>query len=138
VPKLSAQEATAKWAERASAASGAYTAGIARVTISPGVLAAEKEQKWLQAVTASASKWAARLRNLDLAQWKKITTELGGQRYGQGVQQKQGKYQAFAEEFFPYLAQGQEAIARMPDTTFEQRTQRAMAMMRHSHEFKRA
>lgn len=137
MPKLTAQEATAKWSERASAATNAYTAGIQRVTENPGQKAAEKQQKWFQAIQASQDKWASRLRELDLGAWKQVATNLGGPRFSQGVQEKKGKYEAFAAAFFPFLQQGQEAVSHMPDTTFEERVQRSVAMMRHNHNFKR-
>ncbi|MGH9072024.1 MAG: hypothetical protein ACRDX8_12885 [Acidimicrobiales bacterium] len=138
MPKLTAAQATSKWSERASAATSAYTEGIGRVTESPGVAAAAKQQKWFQALQASQDKWASRLRELDVAEWKKITTELGGPRFSQGVQAKKGKYESFASAFFPYLEQGQSAVSRMPDTTFEERVQKSVQMMRHNHEFKRS
>lgn len=132
------QEATTKWVNRLSGATAEIQAGIDRVTEAPGVKAAAKRQKWIQAVQASQDKWARNVAAVSLEQWKQLFKDVGVQRIAQGAQAKRSKYTAFANQFFPYLDQGIQRVAAMPDTTFEERIQRAVAMMRHNHEFKRS
>lgn len=132
------QEATQKWVNRLSGATAEIQAGIDRVTEAPGAKAAAKKQKWIQAVQASQDKWARNVAAVSLEQWKALFKGVGVQRIAQGAQAKQGKYTQFASEFYPYLDQGVQRVASMPDTTFEERVQKAVAMMRHNHDFKRA
>ncbi len=91
-----------------------------------------------QNVVASEEKWARNTGRVTADEWKRAFLEVGVPRIAQGAQAKQGKYEAFASEFFPHLERGVQAVERMPDTTFEQRVQRAVAMMRHNREFQRS
>jgi hypothetical protein len=131
-------EATGKWVNRLSAATPEIQAGIDRVTEAPGVKAAAKKQKWIQAVQASQDKWARNVAAVSLEQWKSLFKSVGVQRIAQGAQAKKDKYTRFANEFFPHLEAGIQRVNAMPDTTFEERLQKSVAMMRHNHEFKRS
>lgn len=136
--KTSPDDATAKWATRLSGATAEITAGINRVTEAPGMKAAAKKQKWIQAVQASQDKWERNVRAVSLESWKSLFINVGVPRIAQGAQAKKDKYTNFARQFFPYLEQGVQRVAAMPDTTFEERINKAVAMMRHNHEFKRS
>jgi hypothetical protein len=136
--KITPDDATAKWAQRLSGATAEITAGIQRVTEAPGMKAAAKKQKWIQAVQASQDKWERNVRAVSLETWKSLFLAVGVPRIAQGAQAKQGKYTAFARQFFPYLEQGVQRVSAMPDTTFEERINKAVAMMRHNHDFKRS
>lgn len=131
------QQATEKWVTRLSGATAEITAGIDRVTEAPGVKAAAKRQKWIQAVQASQDKWARNVAAVSLEQWKALFKGVGVQRIAQGAQAKKGKMQNFLEQFLPHLEAGIARVNAMPDTTFEERIQKSVAMMRHNHEFKR-
>lgn len=131
------QEATQKWVTRLSGATAEITAGIDRVTEAPGQKAAAKRQKWIQAVNASQEKWARNVAAVSLEQWKALFKGVGVQRIAQGAQAKQGKMKHFLEQFIPHLEAGIQKVNGMPDTTFEERIQKSVAMMRHNHEFKR-
>lgn len=135
--KKSPQDATTKWVNNLSGATAEIQAGIDRVTEAPGLKAAAKSQKWIQAVQASQDKWKRNVAAVSLEQWKALFKGVGVQRIAQGAQAKQSKYTAFATQFFPYLEQGVNKVNAMPDTTFEERVQRSVAMMRHNHDFKR-
>ena len=136
--RVSPQDATTKWVNRLGGATADIQAGIDRVTEAPGMKAAAKQQKWLQAVQGSADKWKRNVSAVSLEQWKALFKSVGVPRIAQGAQAKQSKYTAFAQQFFPHLAQGISRVSAMPDTTFEERIQRSVAMMRHNHEFKRS
>lgn len=136
--KKTPQDATTKWVTNLSGATAEIQAGIDRVTEAPGIKAAAKSQKWIQAVQASQDKWKRNVAAVSLDQWKSLFKGVGVQRIAQGAQAKQGKYTQFANQFFPYLEQGVQKVQAMPDTTFEERIQRAVAMMRHNNQFKRS
>lgn len=131
-------DARAKWVSRLSGATSEIQAGIDRVTTAPGAAAAAKVDKWRQNVAAAEEKWKRNVSAVSLDQWKNAAKTIGVPRIASGAQAKQGKYEAFANEFFPHLERGQQKIAVMPDTTFEQRVQRAVAMMTHNRTFKRS
>src|SRR5437764_101962 len=128
--RVSPQQAREKWTSRLGAATQEITQGIARVQTAPGQQAAAKFQKWLNGVQEGAQKWRRNVAAVSLEDWKAAATQIGVPRIAQGAQQKAGKYQAFAESFFPHLEAGLRQIESMPDTTMEDRINRAVAMMR--------
>lgn len=123
------QSATSKWVSNLGAATDRMTAGAQAVQTAPGVLAAQAADKWLQRVTASKAKFAKNVSAVSLASWQNSYINIGIPRVAQGAQAKQGKYQAFAADFFPYLANGVAAIDKMPSTTLQDGIQRAVAMI---------
>lgn len=137
--KSTPQDATTKWVSRLSGATQEITNGVNRVTQSPGASAAAKFNKWVAAMTNPAiqQKWKNNVGAVSLADWQSAMTNIGIPRIASGAQAKQGKYQAFAAQFFPFLDAGIAQIERMDDTTFEARLQRATAMMTYTHGFKR-
>lgn len=136
--RLSPSDATQKWVNNLSGATANIQAGIDRVTEAPGQKAAAKQQKWIQAVQASQDKWKRNVAAVSLEQWKSLFKTVGVPRIAQGAQAKQSKYTNFANQFFPHLEQGVAKINSMPDTTFEERINRSVAMMRHNHTFQRS
>lgn len=131
------ESAKQKWVNRSTAASAELQAGVDRVTKSPGQAAVEKRDKWRANVAQAEDKWVRNTGRVSTEEWKQAMRDVGIPRHAQGVQAKQGKYEAFANEFFPHLARGVETVERMPDTTFEQRVQKSIAMMQHNRQFKR-
>lgn len=136
--RVTPQAGSDKWKNRLSAATADIQAGIDRVTEAPGLKAAAKQQKWIQNINASQDKWKRNVSAVSLEQWKTLFKNVGVQRIAQGAQAKQDKYTAFAAQFYPYLDQGIAKINSMPDTTFEERIQRSVAMMQYNHGFKRS
>lgn len=135
--RVSPQQGTQKWVNRISGATQEIQTGVQNVTVAPGQLAAQKSDKWLNNVTASAPKYKANVGAVTLQSWKDSFINVGIPRIATGAQQKQGKYQNFAEQFYPYLDRGVQQIKAMDDTTFEARVQRAVAMMRYNKQFVR-
>lgn len=136
--RVTADQAQAKWVNRLSGATTEIANGVDRVTQAPGTAAAAKSAKWEQNVLAAKDKWKARVASVTLDEWKSAMKEVGVPRVAQGAQAKQAKFGKFASEFFPHLERGLTTIDRMPDTTFEERVQKSIAMMRHNHSFKRS
>jgi hypothetical protein len=134
--RVTPQEGTTKWVNRLSAAVPDVQAGIAKVTEAPGAKAAQKFTKWQQNTQAAAQKWKNNTAAVGLSQWQQAATA-GTSRIASGAQQKQGKYEQFASSFYPYLDSGVAKVKNMPDTNFEDRIQRAVAMMRYNANYKR-
>ena len=134
--RVSPQEGTQKWLNRLSGATADVTAGIAKVTEAPGMAAVRSKAKYQNNVVAAFPKWEANTRATSLQQWQAAATA-GASRIAQGAQQKQGKYENFASQFYPFLDQQVAKIKSMPNATFEDRVQRAVAMMRGNAGFKR-
>src|SRR5271167_835330 len=99
--------------------------------------AAAKSDKWFQRLQESQAKWKRNVASVSLSEWQTAMTQIGIPRVSQGAQQKQGKYQKFAEAFFPYLEAGVRQVRAMSDLTAEDRINRAVAMMRYNAGYKR-
>lgn len=136
--RLTPDQAAAKWTTRLSASTQDIQQGVQRVQTAPGMLAAQKFQKWITGVQESANKWRRNVAAVSLDSWQASMINIGIPRVSQGAQAKQGKYTAFATQFFPHLERGIAQVKAMPDTTFEDRIQRAVAMMRHNRDFQRS
>jgi len=135
--RVTPDQAAQKWASRMQAAGQQITDGVNRVTTSPGQLAAAKFDKWLANVQAAGAKWRRNVGALQLADWQRSMIDIGIPRISAGVTAKQPKYQAFATQFFAYLQNGLQQLATMPDTTQEQRIQKAVFMMQYNAKFVR-
>lgn len=133
-----AQSVSQKWADRLSGATAEISAGIDRVTVAPGQKAAQKKDKWLQNVQASADKWATRVGSVSLESWKQAAKTIGVQRVATGAQAKKDKFASFITEFSTHLDALDQKLSSMPDTTFEQRMARMVAAARHNHDFRRS
>ncbi|MGH7743508.1 MAG: hypothetical protein ACREQ5_01620 [Candidatus Dormibacteria bacterium] len=135
--RVTPQSGSDKWKNRLSGATQEITDGVNRVTEAPGAKAASKKAKWYAAITQAQDKWARNVAAVSLDQWKKAFLSIGVQRIAQGAQAKQDKYTRFAQEFYPFLDQNIQKVNAMPDTTIEERFQKALMMMRLNHDFKR-
>lgn len=135
--RVNAEQATRKWVDRLSGATTEIQEGIQRVDTAPGQKAVRKRDKWRNNLQAAEQKWVDNTGRVSLEEWKQAATEIGVPRIAQGAQAKQGKMLRFQTEFLPFLQRGVQAVEGMDDTTFEQRVQRSVAMMRHNRNFKR-
>jgi hypothetical protein len=129
---LDPQAATTKWVNNLSNATQAITAGVNAVTVAPGVTAAKAVNTWLARVQASASKWQKNVGAVSLSDWQTAMTTKGIPRIATGAQAAQGKYQAFATSFFPYLQTGVNQVKAMPKNSLSDSIARATAMIQHN------
>lgn len=136
--RVSPEDGSNKWVNRLSGATADIQAGVQRVTEAPGKKAAAKRQKWQQAIANAGDKWQRNVASVSLQDWQNYMVNVGVPRVAQGAQAKQDKYTNFAQQFYPYLNQGISKVENMPDTSLEERIQRAVAMMRHNSNFKRS
>jgi hypothetical protein len=127
--------ATAKWVNNLSNSTQAITDGVNSVTTAPGQAAARQVQTWLARVQASAQKWATNTAAVSLPDWQQSMITTGIPRIASGAQAKQGKYQAFATKFFPYLQTGVAQVKAMPKVTLQDGINRAVAMINHNAKF---
>lgn len=135
--RVTAQQATSKWTSRLQGATQEMTQGVQRVTTAPGTAAAAKYDKWLAGIQANAQKWRRNVAAVPLQAWQSSMINIGIPRVGQGAQAKAGKYEAFANDFYPFLQQQMVKVNAMPDNTFEARLQKAQAMAIALHAYKR-
>lgn len=136
--RVSPSDATSRWVQQLSGAGARITAGVQAVSTSPGQAAAAKFQKWVASLQDPAvqQKWRTNVAAVQLSEWQQLMTEVGIPRIASGAQAKQGKYQAFAESFFPFLARNVAQVEAMDDSTFQARVQRAVQMMTLNHGYK--
>jgi cytosine/adenosine deaminase-related metal-dependent hydrolase len=139
MPRVNASEFAEKWARRTAQAVPDYQAGVEKVAKSPTEAAAAKKEKMLQKLTAAvqSGKWEARLRSVNLEQWKEAVRNKGVARIATGVQAARNDVQAFAEQLLSYEAALQSKIAAMPDMTLEDSINRVATWIREMAKFQR-
>lgn len=133
--RLDPASATAKWVSNLSNATQHITDGVNAVQQAPGQAAARQVQTWLARIQNSAQKWATNVSAVSLQDWQQSMINTGIPRIAQGAQAKQGKYQAFASKFFPYLQTGVNQVRAMPKVTLQDGINRAVAMINHNAKF---
>lgn len=136
--KLTPQQATEKWLRNARNAGESYRTGVNAVTEAPGAKAAAKADKWMQNLQASRDKWAQRVGDVSLSEWKTATINKGQQRYLTGVEEGAPKMAEFMQEFLPFAQQVSAEVQAMPDLTLEQNIQRMVTAVRRISEFRRS
>jgi len=136
---LSPQEVAAKWRRRLEGASEDYRIGVEAVTENPADKAIAKQDKMLAGITAAVNsgKWAAGLKRVDLAAWKKATIEKGVARLAAGAASGEAKMLDFMGALLPFQQSLQAKVDSMADVTFEDGVNRMVAWARGMREFKR-
>ena len=134
--KLTPQEFAEKWARRLQGSTQDIRQGIERVTEAPGEKAAAAQDALLLNFTESVNsgRWAASVRNVSLADWKKAALDKGVARIPAGVEAATPKMASIAAELLPAVDAAAEAAKRMPNTTFDDRIQRMVTFAREMHE----
>jgi len=135
MPKISPDQAAAKWASNLSAAAPSIQQGVEAVKVSPGQAAARQKQVYLQNVQAAADKWASRVASVTVADWQKAMVEKAIPRIGTGAQSAQPKMASFLGELFPHIERG---LASLPARgNLQQNKQRVLAWIDHMATFRR-
>lgn len=85
--RVNAQEYTEKWQRRLKGSTEDIRRGINRVSEAPGVAAARQADLMLAKVTeaVASGRWAAKVAEVPLEEWKKKTMEKGLGRIASGV-----------------------------------------------------
>lgn len=133
------QEVADKWVNNLSAASKYITDGVNQTTVAPSQLAIAKQDKMVANFVASVNsgKWANNLGKHTLQQWKTDMITKGIPRIASGAAASKGKFATFMSSLLPYIEAGQATIEQMPNNTFEQSVQRAVAWMNYMHGYKK-
>jgi hypothetical protein len=128
-----------KWNRRIKGAVPDITAGIQRVTSSPGEAAAAKADKMLARVTeaVTSGKWAERVRSVTVEDWRRAALNKGIPRIAAGADGAVDKMREFASQLLPYLDRVVSEVQRMPDVTLEDAVARASHVIREMAKFRR-
>jgi hypothetical protein len=135
-----AEQVSTKWLNNFSQSQSEMQAGVAAVTVGPGVLAAQKLQKWINALNdpSTQQKWQ---RNVAiggaLGPWQDAMNTYGISRAIQGAQQKQAKYTNAMNSLLPFIYQLRSSVRSMDDSTPAAREQRMIAFVRGMRQYKR-
>lgn len=134
-----ASEVAAKWLSRIQQAQPEMTAGVARVTTAPGQAAANKRQKWVNALMdpATQDKWARNVASVSLSSWQAAMNDYGIARAAQGASAKLAKTEASFQSLLSYIDNVQSQVRSMDDSTPAAREQRALTNMRLMAKYQR-
>ena len=126
----------AKWASRLAAAAtdGTIAAGIDRVTVSPGQLAARAKDTWAANTAAAKDRFAANSAAVTTESWKASAKDKGVPRISQGAADAQPKMAAFLNKLIPFVTSA--AAALPPRGPFSQNLQRSVQMATALHNAK--
>lgn len=130
-PKPAAQVAQ-KWAQNLGASTTSIQNGVNAVQTAPGQIAASRQALMKAKLNAAidSGKWASRVGNVSLSDWKSAMLNKGVQRVASGAQAAQPKMQAFLTDFLPVAAQVSQTVDAMPKNTIEDSVARAGAAIR--------
>lgn len=131
--KLTPEQLAQKWANRLKTSVEDIRQGVERVTQAPGVAAAAKADKWQARISENATKqkWARRVANVSLEDWKTAIINKGLPRISAGVDGAQDKMIAFATQLIAHQNTGLRTLEAMPDLTLEDNILRMTAWIRH-------
>lgn len=137
--KLTAAQATEKHARRLKGATEDIRNGVDKVTVSPGVLAAAKQDKMRQKLIESidSGKWGTAVKKVTVEDWRTKMTEKGIPRIAAGIDAAAGKVEAFFSDLLPFQDTLNKNIQKMPDLTLEDSISRMTAWTRGMATFKR-
>ena len=126
-----------KWARRLAGATEDIRQGVEGVSEAPSQKAIQKKDKmikeWTEAI--NSGKWERSLSKVGLDDWKQAFLEKGLSRIPSGAEASKPKFEEFMNQLLPYIDNVKSKIERMPDTTLEDRINRAVAFMREMSKF---
>lgn len=131
-------QVAAKWRGNLSSATQSITDGVNAVTQAPGAAAARQKGLWVQRVTASADKWAARVGSVTLDEWRQQMLNKGVPRVASGAQAAEPKMASFMAEFLPHVERVAQQVRSMPKGSIEDSIARASAQIRGNAQFRRS
>lgn len=124
--------ASKKWSNRLNQAAndGTIAAGVAAVTVAPGVAAARQADVWLQNLTAAKSTWQKNVQ-VPLPEWQQAMTDKAIPRVGTGATAAEPKMAQFLTKLAPVVNNAKNNLP--PRGNFQQNLQRAVAMATALH-----
>src|SRR5262245_25542782 len=120
-PMQSVEQIAQKWAQRTSAASEDYKAGVRNYSGNPMERAAQQIPYYLQKVNeaVSSGRMAAALRNTPKEKWVSGAVNKGAARISAGVAESRSLYVAHLNKFMPVYQAIKDEVANMPKGTTE-------------------
>ena len=136
----SASEIARKWQRNLSSSTESIRSGVNAVTVSPTEKAAQRADQYLLGVqqAVDSGKYQAGLRRVDLAEWKTAMLDKGVPRIASGAAAGEPKFQAFMQEFLPFIESGQRMLDNMPRGSLAENIARSTAMIEHLANFRRS
>lgn len=131
-------QVAAKWRANLGGSTQSITDGVNAVTTAPGRAAANQKQLWIQQVTASADKWAARVGAVSLEEWRTQMINKGVPRVASGAQAAEPKMASFMAEFLPHVERVAQQVRSMPKGGIDNAIARASAQIRGNAQFRRS
>lgn len=133
--RVTPQQFAEKWGRRLKASSEDIRRGIEQVSVAPGELAAQNQDALLLNFQESVNSglWAARVRGISLADWKKAALDKGIPRIAQGVDAALPKMAAIAGPLLQAVDDSVAAIANLPKVTLEDNITRMTTFVREMH-----
>lgn len=118
---------------------GFYIYGVQNPKVSPTEAAVSQADAWHAKVSAAETKakWVENRRAAGDETWLAGILGKGADRWLPGVEFGIGKYYAFAEEFYPYVAAGLGKVYSIQKRTLDDSIRRAAEMIKHNAAFKR-
>lgn len=137
--KLSPAEFREKHARNMKASIPDIQKGIERVTESPTKKAALKKDKYLAGIqeAVASGKYERGLNSVSLEEWKSKTIQKGLGRISAGIDAAGPKVEEFAAQLNAFQDTAKAKIDKMPDTTQDDRINKAVAWMREMAKFKK-
>lgn len=138
MPKVTAAEGADKLKRGISTHGQDYASGVSKVTENPMEKAAASQDLWFASLqdAYANNRFANRVGRVTLQQWKQSITDGGVSRYTQSADKAAKNYQAFAQEFYPYLAGVQSEVNAMPKRNLSESIQKMVRNVELIHEFK--
>ena len=140
MPKRTPQEAYRRYQQTIKSRTQDIRDGVNRVTESPGMKAAAKQDKMRNNLLAAidSGKWAERVAGVPLEEWKTAMIDKGVPRIAAGVDAAEDKMVAFFGELFDHQDALQRKVHAMSDVTPEDSEARMIEWMRGMRTFKRS
>jgi len=137
--KVTAEEYQEKHARRLKGAITDIQRGVARVTVNPCELAANKADKMLSRLSEAvqSGKWSRNLKKVSLEGWKEKMINKGVPRISGGIDGAKDKVISFAKVLLPHVDAGVDKIKNLPDLTIDDSINRAATFIRHMADFKK-
>ena len=134
-----AEDVANKWAQNISNAQQGMTAGVQRVSVAPGVAAANQKQRFVTAMQdpATFDKWERGVRSVSLGAWQQSMLTLGIPRAAQGAQQKKDKFVSAMTALLPYVDNLRTTVRALPNNTQADREARMLAWSRGMRQYRK-
>jgi len=130
--KVTAEEYAQRWGQGLKGNVERIRTGVEKVTVSPGVAAAKRSDKWHAAMSSQATKdkWARRIGEMKLEDWQRAMIQKGVNRIASGVDEAQPRMAEYGAKLIAHQNALMVELDKMADVTLEDGIARATAWIR--------